>query len=116
MAIRLSRFVPYGEIIPWGYGVAWRAFDRDGAICYPIPLNLVVRLAREVHWRLLVAPRWGIRERHLAERYEAGRLKGEDEARRYVQRAYERGKRDGRQQFIEETLAEIKTWRQSGAD
>ena len=33
-----------GEMIPKGYGVAYRRLDRLTAVFYPIPLNLVVAL------------------------------------------------------------------------
>lgn len=42
---------------PWWLGLAYYDWIRRDAICYPIPLNLVVRLLRAAHlW--LVAPRW----------------------------------------------------------
>jgi hypothetical protein len=42
----MRRFVRALDVIPRGYGVAYRAWDRDGAVCYPIPLNWLVRWAR----------------------------------------------------------------------
>ena len=37
-----------GEIIPAWYGVAWTRWEVNSAICYPMPLNLIVAAARAV--------------------------------------------------------------------
>ena len=42
-----------GEKLPWGYGFAWRDFDRRGHVTYPIPFNVLFRgLRRLYHWIL----------------------------------------------------------------
>ncbi len=38
----LRRIIDQGEIVPQGYGVAWRDWNRDAAICYPVPLNVLL--------------------------------------------------------------------------
>lgn len=42
----LHQFVPEGGQFPRGYGIAWRSFDRNGAVCYPIPLNWIMAWLR----------------------------------------------------------------------
>jgi hypothetical protein len=42
--MRIKIMINEGEIIPKWYGVAWRAYDRMQIACYPIPLNLIVRI------------------------------------------------------------------------
>ena len=37
-----------GSRIPWGYGLSYRPFDRDVAVCYPVPLHLIVRWCRDL--------------------------------------------------------------------
>lgn len=55
-----------GAKIPRGWGVAYRYWDRLGAVIMPIPLNVVVALARRFYvWlRIGVAGRrWGFESR-----------------------------------------------------
>ncbi len=52
--MRLSKLVPEYEIIPPRYGIAYRAVNQCDAICYPIPLNRLVRIVRELWLRLRV--------------------------------------------------------------
>jgi hypothetical protein len=79
--VSLNRFVSEGQIIPWGYAVAYRDFDRDTKVCYPIPLHLLVRWVRDFRFWFMRVGRPGYRERLEGE----WRRKGaEDEA--YVRR------------------------------
>ncbi len=41
-----------GRMMPRGYGLAYQEFDRMVYIVYPIPLNLIIRLAHGIYWRL----------------------------------------------------------------
>lgn len=72
-----------GEMIPNGYGVAYHEYERDVAVCYPIPVNLVVGL-----WRVILV-RLKIGFGHNA-----------------VARAYDRGHRDGARQ-LKDRIEEI---------
>ena len=55
--IILRKFVPIYETLPRGYGLAWRDWERHGAICYPIPLNWIISIMRAV-WLWLKFPMW----------------------------------------------------------
>lgn len=44
----LQRFVREGNNLPTGYGVAYRSLNYYGAICYPVPLNLLIRHVRSL--------------------------------------------------------------------
>lgn len=44
--MRLAKEVHEGEIIPAWYGVAWVRFEVNAAVCYPMPLNLLVAAVR----------------------------------------------------------------------
>ena len=39
-----------GELLPKGYGLAYRCDWSYISICYPIPLNIIVRLYREIYY------------------------------------------------------------------
>jgi len=104
--VSLKRFVPEMDELPRGYGVAYRSVTKHGAICYPIPLNLVVRWLYGVWlWlRFPVGTTWY--EEIEIRAYERGREAGRDigalqaatadgeRVRRLVSEAYENGKRD----------------------
>lgn len=46
--MRIAKEVRHGELIPKWYGVAWVRWEVDAAICYPMPLNLIVAAVRAV--------------------------------------------------------------------
>lgn len=46
----IRRKVPAQACIPRGYGVALRDYYREVAICYPVPLHIVVALACRAWW------------------------------------------------------------------
>lgn len=48
----LRREVKEGIMFPKFYGLAYRDMWRRVSICYPIPLNVVVRLAMSLYWKL----------------------------------------------------------------
>ena len=54
--MKLRREISEGASIPFGYGVAYRMFDRQSRIAYLIPLHLLVRYVREA-WMRLCYPR-----------------------------------------------------------
>ena len=51
----IRKFVGECERIPFGYGVAWRDFAWCGSICYPVPINLLMRWLRDL-WFLTRLP------------------------------------------------------------
>lgn len=54
----LRRVIDEGEMLPRGYGVAWEdatTYLQGGCftvVCYPVPLNLLFRWARNSYWFL----------------------------------------------------------------
>lgn len=46
--MKIEKEVRQGEIIPGWYGVAWVRWEDDAAICYPMPLNLLVAAVRAI--------------------------------------------------------------------
>jgi hypothetical protein len=56
----LIRSIPEGEIIPHGYGIAWRQWDRNATVVMPIPFNRLAALLRSAyHWLRFMDPtRW----------------------------------------------------------
>jgi hypothetical protein len=104
---QFARRVMNGEEIPRGYGIAWRVPHFDATLCLPVPFNQIARALREVYWRV-IAPRWGTRDKALAESYVAGYAAGGAAERRcragLIKSDYERGLRDGREKFISDTI------------
>jgi len=49
---------------PRGYGVAYHNFQRGIAICYPIPLNLLIGVLRRLYWRVMDGVKPARRERY----------------------------------------------------
>lgn len=73
--MRLQIFLRQGEEVPRGYGRAWNDYNRDGAICYPVPLNVLFGWSRLV-WVWLrfrsVPTQWDT----IRQAYQAGHLAG----------------------------------------
>ena len=67
MIIRISQ----GEEIPRGYGIAYRDYVRDIAICYPIIINWIVWIFRELYIRISITPN-GILEKQSRAIYKRG--------------------------------------------
>lgn len=70
MRLRFYLYLGEGEIYPNWYGVAWIDFAANRAVCYPIPLNIIVRAFR-LAWLFCKLPfgRWGVKlERDAAVR------------------------------------------------
>lgn len=78
------------EPIPRFYGVAYRSFTFRGSVCYPIPLNYLVRWYIDIVTRLKCPPI----ERWFADEIQAAYARG-----------YESGKRAGRETYRAEMLA-----------
>jgi hypothetical protein len=55
----LRRLIWQGERYPRGYGMAWLDYQRNAAVCYPIPLNVVMR-AVYLAWVWAMCP-FGVR-------------------------------------------------------
>lgn len=60
-----------GEALPKWYGVAYRDYVTDCDICYPIPLNHLVKHLRLLKWRLYKPARDHI-ERQMMTMYHKG--------------------------------------------
>ncbi len=50
MKTPFKREIEVNCIIPFPLGVAYRDFIRGVTVCYPIPLNLIVRWTLRVYW------------------------------------------------------------------
>lgn len=50
------KFIASGGVIPFPWGISNRSWDRDGAWCWPVPLNLLVRYT-SAFWYWLAIPR-----------------------------------------------------------
>lgn len=52
--ITLQKRVDEGYMLPKGYGLAWEDYATGSAICYPIPLNILLSWCRVVFiWALM---------------------------------------------------------------
>lgn len=47
--MKLIEHVPHNCVIPAWYGVAWRDWTGMHLVCMPVPLNMVVGLARALY-------------------------------------------------------------------
>lgn len=86
----IGRELTFGAPIPRGWRMAWYEPQRRVAVYFPVPLQLLMRLARELMWRLSLACNAPSREAHetcdihrmfrerqrLAEEFAAGYLAG----------------------------------------
>lgn len=45
--------ITVGEVIPKGYGIAIRYYDRDEALCLPIPFHILYRWGYSLYWWLV---------------------------------------------------------------
>ena len=44
----MKKIIKQGERIPKGYGIAYYEMWADRTVCYPIPINIIIALARRV--------------------------------------------------------------------
>lgn len=64
------------EPLPPGYGIAWRRYETDTAVCYPIPLNILLGWLRAA-WFWMRTGAWVKRwDNALSEAYWRGRCDG----------------------------------------
>ncbi len=54
--VPFKRFVRQGHIVPWWLGLAYKQYDRDSAVCFPVPFNWVVAVVRTLWYRLKFPP------------------------------------------------------------
>ncbi len=98
-----------GEMIPAWYGIAYRDMYRQWDVCYPIPLNHVVGILRNIHWRLACKQTDFERATYL-EGWNAGyhSLAGELEGR--FHEGYKKGKMEASREIdtLHKKLAELK--------
>ncbi len=47
--MKLRKEIKRYEMIPPWYGIAWLRYDADVAVCYPLGLNLIIRLFRSAY-------------------------------------------------------------------
>jgi len=59
----VKKFIREGEAFPRWYGIAYREVHRLGAICYPIPLNLIVSVWHHFY-QWLIAGQWDWKTEH----------------------------------------------------
>lgn len=83
MVISQIRLVEEGGMIPKGYGVAWVKYDTCHAVCYPIPLNLLLGFLRHWYFRLAQGKIWHTRgySRGLSAGLTQGRVEGRADLR-----------------------------------
>ena len=70
------REIPEGGVIPRGYGIVYRHWDRLSTAVAPIPLNFLIKWALGLYWRLQrggSTPKWN---QELLSAYVRGRWDG----------------------------------------
>jgi hypothetical protein len=45
--------INHGEMLPWGYGRAWRDYERFQSVVMPIPINIIVGGLRSLYFRMV---------------------------------------------------------------
>lgn len=45
----MKKLIDQGTIIPAWYGIAWIEWQSNRAVCYPIGLNAIIALARNIY-------------------------------------------------------------------
>ena len=75
--MKMRRYVYEGELIPKLYGVAWYDVLYLRAVCYPLPINVLIALAHRLWWKM---KKPAVRHCELHRRYLEGWHDGFDEA------------------------------------
>jgi hypothetical protein len=75
----IKKIIKEGEEVPSGYGAAIYDYFRFQTVCYPVPLNLIVRFLDGV-WYRIKQPYIRDREAELMAAYSKGRQDGRNEA------------------------------------
>ena len=102
----VSVLVGEGQLIPMGYAIAYRDFDLDMKVAYPIPLHFLVRWFRDFRFWLMSVGRPGYRENIESAAYRRG-VECEIEVHRrleqdYYNRGFETGVREERGRALRE--------------
>ena len=105
--MKLAVEVPEGGYIPNWYGIAYRDFDRDTKVAYPLFLHLLVRWVRDFKFWLMSVARPGYRERVEHAAWARGRRAGEALLDSMCKNAYAKGLVDGEVQYIQRALADL---------
>lgn len=50
--------VEAGHMLPFWYGLSWWSTMKSVGVCYPIPINWIMWVVREVYWYIKVTPRY----------------------------------------------------------
>ena len=74
-----------GYVIPWWCGIAYYSPCSDHSICYPIPINLIVRFGRSAWWAMKSG-----KSDALSKAYNAGRKSGATDLRSYERKQNQR--------------------------
>lgn len=90
---RYERTIKEGEEIMPSYGIAYYEPGRDVAVCYPIPINLVIGAWRSFKWHVMCPP-WRFTE------YKGSRIW------EWKRETYDRGRRDGYDEAMARALRE----------
>lgn len=81
-----------GQRIPWGWGMAYRDFARDTAVCWPLPFNWFVRWVHQLYW-FLVWPKKDALEHAYVRGVGQGREGLYDATTRSYNQGFENGKK-----------------------
>ena len=87
MKFQTRKVIAEGEMIPRGYGIAYRDFIDYTRVCYPLPLNWIVRGWTAVAKFLKLPPmtEWEQNQADLAQQqYQKGKQAGYSEAVRMI--------------------------------
>lgn len=79
----MKRYVEEGEVLPKGYGIAYYEGMNQRYVAYPVPINHLVRVARDL-WYWLVKYRPSKIDKILAEEFNRGHSVGYSSALRDV--------------------------------
>lgn len=86
----IQRFIPAGEMLPRGYGVAWWRWELDSAVVLPIPINVIAGwLHRVWFWLMRGLPPSALEARLIAEY-----RRGEHDRTELMRAEYERWQRE----------------------
>lgn len=62
-----------GEVIPKGYGLAYHNMSKPSYVVSPIPLNIVIRLYKEIEWKFIKGLWKSKRDKELYQAYLKGK-------------------------------------------
>lgn len=63
----MKKEIEEGEMLPTGYGISWYRYDCRLAVCYPVPLNIIIGKIRQFYIYLRKGTKWeNDRERTIA--------------------------------------------------